>query len=127
MIRSGVRFHFSPVQGSRKMTSLSRITPRLGSCRNEAPHLEAARVAEDRTLPVHEPVDPAGRLEHPRARPAEEVERIDDHALDADGAQVVARCAAHAGARGIGQERGHGERPASCFQRLSHSLAPGSG
>src|SRR5919106_868240 len=32
-MRSGVRFHRSPVDGSRKITSLSRIRPRAGSCR----------------------------------------------------------------------------------------------
>ena len=34
---------------------------------DQAPDLEAARVADDRTVPVHEPMDAAGRLHHPRA------------------------------------------------------------
>jgi hypothetical protein len=94
-----------------------------GVLTNEAPHLEPARVAEHRAIPVHESMDPAGRLNHSRARPAQKVERVDDDALDANGAQVLAGGSAHAGARGVGEERGHGERPAPGLERLSH--APG--
>ncbi len=83
-------------------------TPRILA--DEAPDLEPAGVAQDRSLPVHEPMDPARRLDDARAGTAEEVKGVDHHPLDPDPAQVVAAGAAHAGTRRIGQEGRHGQR-----------------
>ncbi len=90
---------------------------------DEAPDLEAARVADDRTIPVHEPMDASGRLHHPRPGPPQQVEGIDDDPLHADGPQVLAAHPAHAGARRIGQEARHGQRAAAGDQRLSHAAS----
>ena len=87
---------------------------------NERPDLEATRVAQDRPLPVHEPMDPAGGLDDAGARTAEEVEGIDHHALDPDPSQVLAAGAAHAGAGRIGQEGRHRQRRATGDERISH-------
>ena len=57
-----------------------RFHPRLGNGapRTEAEHLESARVREDRSLPVHEPVQAAERLHRLRPRAQHQVEGVGD-------------------------------------------------
>ena len=55
MLRSGLRWCIAPSMWLRKVTPSSVELAQLG----EAHHLEAARVGQDRPLPVHEAVQPA--------------------------------------------------------------------
>ena len=91
---------------------------------DQAPDLEPAGVA-DRIGPsqsMNRCTPPAACMTRAPG-PAQEVERVDDQALDADGAEVVAADAAHAGARGVRHEGRHRQRPAAGVERISH---PGS-
>lgn len=55
----------------------------------EAEHLEAARVREDRPLPVHEAVQVAVRGNHLRARPQHQVEGVAEHDLRTDAHELL--------------------------------------
>ena len=119
-IRSGVRFHFSPVAGSRKITSLSRMTPRFGSWRMR---LQTWKPPESlmigRSQSMNRWIPPAACTTRAPGR-LQQVEGVDDDPLDADGPQVLAAHAAHAGARRVRQEGRDGQRAAAGDERLSH-------
>jgi hypothetical protein len=57
----------------------------------EAEHLEAARIGEDRALPVHEAVQPVVGVDHRRARAQHQVKRVAEDDARAEGFQLLRR------------------------------------
>ena len=95
---SGVRNSLSPLTGEANATP-SSCTRRSGA---EAPHLEAARVGEDRPLPAHEAVQAAVRGDHLEARAQPQVEGVAEHDLRADLDELRGR---HRLDRAVGADR----------------------
>ena len=96
------------VDGRAKLdAALADLAQRL-----QAPDLEAARVGEDRTAPMHEAVQAAVRADHVDAGPEQQMKRVAEDDLGAELDELLGRHRLHAAVGADGHERGRLDRAA---------------
>ena len=91
--------------------------------RAEAEHLEAPRVGEDRSAPAHEAVQAAMALDHLEPRSQPEMERVAEHDLRAELAQLGGR---HRLDRAVGADRHERGCVHAAVRELEHAAARGA-